>query len=238
MNWKASLTGAVLVAAAGLGVGAAIGGKTTSGTARATTTVTVVHTSTITAAATSSTPTSTTASTPTTQTKTTTGTQTSPGSPPSSQYYAPYVAQQNDNGQLDSLGNNVSLDNSASTLELKGQTYQHAVAFDLGDNNNSSPTTETYQIPVPGFTHFSSPMVGLETNASAQAVYTLKVYKNNMNLGATVLYQATFDGPSDTHPMGFKTDGATDLVFDWLEPTSGEPDGEDSFIMADPVVTT
>jgi hypothetical protein len=154
----------------------------------------------------------------------------------SQQYYDVYLAKQ-DTNQLDNLATDAVFDTTASTLQLKGQTYPHAVAIDL-NTHGSSPVTESYQLPIPGFKRFSSPIVGLDTNASAKASYKLTVYKNNDNPGATVLYTATFNGPSDTHPMSFNTHVATDLVFDWSEPSSGEPDNSDQFIMANPVVTS
>lgn len=232
MNWKASLLGAVIVAATGLAVGAGIGGKTTTDTKTTTVTVaqTITTSATTTPAATSPSTTDTTSSTDTTAATTPT--------PGSQQYYSDYLGKQ-DQSQLDSLSTNVSLDSSAPTLQLKGQTYPHAVAFDIGNNTTYAPTTESYQVPIAGFKHLSSPIVGLNTNASAQSLYKLKVYKDSAsNPNATVLYHATFNGPSQTHTMSFDTQGATDLVFVWTEPSTGEPDGGDNFIIAEPIVTS
>jgi hypothetical protein len=234
VNWKSSLFGALLVAAAGLVVGVVVGGKTTTRTD--TSTITVA--STVSRTVTVTTP-------PTSTGGTTNGGSTTPapnGSPGptqnnNQQYYSDYLGTQ-DTGQLDGEATNVGLDSNAATLELKGQTYPHAVAFDLGSNNSYRAVPESFQLPVPGFTSFSSGLTGLDTNASHKASYKLTVYKDNDNPGATVLYTATFNGPSDTHPMKFKTQGATDLIFDWTEPPSGEPDSSDQFIIANPIVTT
>jgi hypothetical protein len=241
VNWRSSLTGALLVAAAGLGVGIAIGGKKT--TRIATRTVTVVHREVASLPATTSTPTSTSTSTsgtstspPGTTATTSSTTTSSAASGGSKQYYANYLSTQ-DTTQLDSNATHAGLDGNASSLELKGQTYPQAVAFDLSTDGHT-PQTESYQLPIPGFTHFSASIAGLATNDSANSSYKLTIYKNNDNPGATVLYTDTFNGPSGTHAIGFDTQGATDLVLDWTEPTSGEPDYSDQFILANPVVSS
>jgi hypothetical protein len=235
MNWKASLTGVVVVAIAGLAVGIALGSKkTTRVTVR---TVTVARTVTLAAkTSTTSSTTSTDTSTTTTSSGTPSGGKPSTGSSGtgSEEYYATYLSSQ-DTEQLDSEATDASLDDNPSSLELKGQTYQNAIAFDL--DNEDSNTLESYQLPVPGFATFRCAIAGLDTDASHKSMFKLTIYKNNDNAGATVLYSATFNGPSDTHPITFNTRGATLLVFDWTEPASGEPDDGDEFIMANPVVT-
>jgi hypothetical protein len=234
VNWKSSLSGAVLVAIAGLVVGVAVGGKTTTHTATAT--VTVDRTTTVVAESNGTT--STTSSTSTDSAGTAGGTTTTSISTTSGskQYYADYLANQGTQ-QLDNNATSASLDSNPSSLQLKGQTYQNAVAIDLSPDG-SNPITESYQLPVPGLKHFSSPIAGLNTNASAKTSFKLTIYKNNDNPGATVLYTATFAGPSDTHPISFDTQGATDLVLDWTEPPHGEPSGSYQFIIADPIVTS
>lgn len=225
MNWRASLSAAVIVALAGLAVGVAIGGKTktTSGGAR---TITVTKTIT-----------TTTGSGGTSTTGSSTSTSGGGGQSASQEYYSDYLTAQSNNNDLNTNGTNASLDSSPTSLVLEGQTYQHAVAFDLspGDSNGQ---LLSMQLPIPGFTHFSASLAGLATDDSARATYKLTIYKNNDNPGATVLYTATFTGPSGTHPINFDTHGATDIVLDWTQPSSGEPDSSDQFIIADPVVTT
>jgi hypothetical protein len=225
VNWRASLTGAVIVAAAGLATGFAVGGKTTTTTKTRTLTLARTVTDTTTTASTTASTSSTVASTKA-PTSTTGGQQ---------QYYDDYLSAQNGD-QLNNNGQNVSLDSNPASLQLKGQSYVHAVAFDLSADT-THPITERFQLPVPGFKHFSTPLAGLATNNSANANYKLTVYKDNDNPGATVLYSGSFVGPSGAHPISFDTQGATDLVLDWGQPSSGEPESEDQFILADPVVT-
>jgi hypothetical protein len=229
VNWKSSLTGAVIVAAAGLAAGFAVGGKTTTRTR----TMTVAQTVTATVTSTASQNPGSTSNT--TRTKPSTGTSNGNSSGSSQQYYADYLSSQ-DSSQLNNNATNVSMDENPTSLQLNGQTYAHAVAFDLNNNSNTQPVTESYQLPVPGFRHFSASLAGLATNASAKASYKLTIYKNNDNPGATALFSASFAGPSGTHPISFDTQGATDIVLDWGEPSSGEPDDPDQFILADPVV--
>jgi hypothetical protein len=228
------MTGALLVAAAGLAVGLAIGGKTTNHARTQTTTVT--HTVTVT--------TSLAAKTPTGSTNSTTSTSSSRG--PSSagggggsaqQYYANYLSTQDtSNG-----GSYASLDSSPSTIQLKGQTYSHAVAFDLSPNDSNN-NSESYQLAIPVFKHFSASSAGLQTSTPAGNSYKLTIYKNNDNPGATVLYTDTFTGPSGTHAVGFDTQGATDLLFVWAstagDASSTSANGSDVFVFADPVVTS
>lgn len=228
MKWISSIVGALVVAAAGLAVGFAIGGKKVTHTLTATTTVAHTVRLTVTTKA---------AATPVSVNSTTTHTGSSSPSASggsggaSQEYYDTYLSSQN-------TGNNASdaqLDESPQNLELKGQTYQHAVALDLYTNNSN--TTESYQLPIPGFKHFSAPLAGLETSNSAKASYKLTIYKNNDGPGATVLYSGTFTGPSGTHAISFDTQGATDLVLDWTNITNPEPDSPDQFIFANPVAT-
>jgi hypothetical protein len=229
MNWISSIVGALLVAVAGLGVGFAIGGKKTTRTVTRTTTVAHTVQMTITAKAP---PTNVAvASTTTGATSSTTSTTNGSGTP-SREYYATYLASQT----TGSNASNAGLDDNPQNLELNGQTYPHAVALDLYTDNGS--TIESYQLPIPGFNHFSASVAGLQTSDSAKASYKLTIYKNNDDPGATVLYSATFTGPSGTHPVSFATQGATDLVLDWANLTNPEADSEDGFIFANPVVTS
>lgn len=235
MNWKSSLMGAVVVIAAGLGVGVAIGAKKAGRAPTGTTTVarTIRVTVTTTTPATTSTPTAT----------ATTGTSTAPpasskGTTNSQQYYADYLSiQSTGNG-----GNNASLDSSPSTIELKGQTYSHAIAFDLSPDN-SQTNSESYQLPIPGFKHVSASLAGLQTSTPAGDSYKLTIYKDNDNPGATVLYNASFAGPSGTHAVSFDTQGATDLLFVWGSTTAdanstNSSSSPDIFVFADPVIST
>jgi hypothetical protein len=246
----------LIVAVGGLAVGAIIGGKTT------TRVVTITGTAHLAAQTTPRTPTtgsaghaagaidhaaSTTAATTSASSPAGTGTSTtatSTGSTPAAKtltpgeqvYYSAYLGEQNTT-QLNANATNVQLDSSPDTRQLDGQTYNDAIAFDLSACCNSAQT-ELYQLPVPGFSRFTSPRIGLETNASANASYKLTVYANNMNAGSPILFTGTFNGPSETRPMSFATGGLTDLVFDWTEPSGGEPNNDGAkFIVADPKVT-
>lgn len=236
MNWKASLLGAVLVVMAGLAVGVAIGGKKTVRTITAT--VTVVKQVKVPAQTTATTPTSatSTAATATAPASTTSSTPTSTSaSGAQEQFLSDYLSSQGGAETLNHDSSFASLDSNPSQQELQGQTYQHAVAFDL--DNSDSATTESYQIPTPGFTRLASNAIGLETTSNAGTSYRLTVYKNDDNSpNSVVLYQATFHGPSSVHKMDFSTQGATDLLFVWTEKIA-EPDDQDVFILADPVLT-
>jgi hypothetical protein len=239
MNWKASLLGAVLVVAAGLAVGIAIGGKT----ATRTVTVTVVRkvkvpapapTTTTTAAAT--TPTTTT--TATTPSNTTGSKTTSPSGNSDEEYLTDYLESQGGAEALNHNSENASMDTTPTQRELEGQTYPHAVAFDLNDQGGGDPElTASYQIPTPGFTELTSNAVGLQTSSNASAIYHLAVYKNeDSSPNSIVLYQADFRGPSTVHKMSIATQGATDLLFVWTHKAS-EPEEGSTFILADPVLT-
>jgi hypothetical protein len=227
MNWKASLSGAVLVAVCGLAVGAAIGGKTNDKTK--TVRVTVSSTVTTTRPETTSTPTT-----------TPTGTDTSAvpagetTTEPGQQYLAEYLAGQNSE-QLDRDASGVSLSNEPTKQELQGQTYQQAVVFNI--ENEGSNNTSSFQLPTPGFSRLSSKAIGLETISNAETYYKLTVYKNNdSSPSSVVLYKASFHGPSEVHKMDFALQGATDILFVWTKSAS-EPDSQDVFILADPVLT-
>jgi hypothetical protein len=228
MRWMSSIVAALIVAAAGLAVGFAIGGKKVTHTLTDTTTIAHTVRMTVTAKA-PATPVSVN-STTSHATSSTTSTTEGSGSP-SQEYYDTYLSTQ-DTG---SNASNAQLDDGSQNLELKGQTYPHAVALDLDTENGN--TTESYQLPIPGFTRFSAPVAGLATSNSAKASYKLTIYKNNDGPGATVLYSATFTGPSGTHAISFDTQSATDLVLDWTNLTNQEPDDGDQFIFANPVVT-
>jgi hypothetical protein len=235
VNWKASLFGALLVAISGLLVGVAVGGKTT----------TRFRTVTETAQAASSTPAPPTSSTvpasSTTETSSTGETSSTPTTstttePPAEgqQYLAEYLAGQNSE-KLNGDANGVSLSSEPSKQELQGRTYQQAVVFNIssGDEGN----TASFQVPTPGFTRLSSKAVGLETISNAEAFYKLTIYKNDdSSPNSVVLYQASFHGPSEIHKMDFSLQGATDLLFVWTK-SSSEPDSQDVFILADPVLT-
>ncbi len=220
MNWRASLLGAVIVAVAGLGVGVAVGGKTTVKT----TTVTVAGKTTVTTV---------TQTTPGSSVTTGPGTTTQPpGDSATQQYLADYLAGQGTQ-ELNDEASGVSLLDDPSSVQLKGRSYQHAVGFSL-DNYSS---TNTFQMPISEFGHMSSKIVGLGTLSGASTSYRLKVYKDHGDTpNATVLYNQTFHGPSGTHSLAFDTQGATVLVFEWTQLVD-EPDSDNDFIMADPVIT-
>ena len=243
MSWKSSLTGALLVVIAGLAVGVAIGGKKTTHivtvTRHNTDTKTITLTTTLPAKTTTVTTTATApvATTPVTTPAggtTSTPVSTAPGNS-SRQYYADYVSTQ-------TTGNNAEqadLDSDPTSLELNGNTYPHAIAFDLQPGGCCSQPTDSYQLPIPGFSSFRSALAGLVTSDSASASYKLTIYKNNDNPGAVVLYSNTFTGPSGVHPVSFSTQGATDLLLVWTNTTYDKAnDDQDTFVFADPVVTT
>jgi hypothetical protein len=233
VSWKASLLGAIFVVAAGLAAGVAIGGKTTTHVL----TVTVVQRvktpsqqrqSTNTAAVSTST-------TPATSATTSTAVTTPRPGVSKEQYLSSYLESQGGANTLNRDASGASLDGNPSQQELRGQTYQHAVAFDLTVSEQGA--TASYQIPTPGFTRMSSTAVGLKTTSSASAAYRLTVYKNDdSSPSSVVLYQTTFHGPSSVRKLDIATEGATDLLFVWTHKSS-EPASEDTFIMADPVLT-
>ncbi len=229
MNWKASLFGAVLVAVCGLVVGVAVGGKTKTKTITVASTVTTTTTTPAPAEVSN-----TTATTPpdTTSTESTSSGETSPEA--GQQYLAEYLASQNSE-QLNGDASEVSLSNEPSKQELQGKTYQQAVVFSI--ENYGSSNTASFQIPTPGFKRLSSKAVGLQTISNAETSYQLAVYKNNdSSPNSVVLYRAAFHGPSEIHKMDFALQGATDILFVWTKSAS-EPDGQDVFILADPVLT-
>jgi hypothetical protein len=247
VNWLASLLGALVVAVAGLAVGAELGHEKTTVDTR---TVTVVHRvavrastghsggSTSTAGGQSAGATG--AAGPGATTSNPTGASGAGGGSgsagPQQDFFADYMATQ-DTDQLDQQATNVTFDTNPTTLDLNGETYRHAVAFDVPAD--PADNTASYQVPIAGFSHFASTITGLETTASASATFKLSIYKNTADSPtATVLYHQTFTGPSGTHPMNFDTQGATDLVFVWSENSASEPDEVDQFILADPVVTS
>ena len=228
MNWKASLAGAIIVAVCGLAVGAAIGGKTKTKTVR----VTVASTVTTTTSTPAETSSAATTAPPTTSTPSTPSAETTPEA--GQQYLAEYLANQ-DSEQLNSDAREVSLSNEPSKQELQGKTYQQAVVFNV--DNEGSGNTASFQLPTPGFSRLSSKAVGLETVSNAETSYQLTVYKNDdSSPSSVVLYRASFHGPSEVHKMDFALQGATDILFVWTKGAS-EPDGQDVFILADPVLT-
>ncbi len=237
MNWKSSLFGAVLVAICGVAVGAAVGNKASTKTH----TVTVTQTSpTISNAGATTTPTTTGSSTSSTSSIPSTGTaSTSSTTSPvaetpgeGQQYLAEYLAGQGAE-KLDADASEVQLSSEAGKEELQGQTYQQAVAFNI---SRCCGNRATFQMPTPGFKRLTSKAVGLETITNAEAFYKLTVYKNNdSSPNSVVLYSATFHGPSVVRKMDFGLQGATDLVFVWTK-SSTEPDDQDVFILADPVL--
>ncbi len=232
MNWKASLIGALIVAACGAGVGVALGSKTNTKVVRLTqpTTVTVtVPAPTTTSGAATTTP-------ATTSTPASTASTANEPAPESGhqQYLAEYLAGQNAE-QLAGDAKNVSLSSEPTKQELQGQTFQQAVVFNI--NNDGGGNVASFQIPTPGFSRLSSKSVGLQTVSNAEAYYKLTVYKNDdSSPSSVVLYQASFHGPSEVHGMNMGLQGATDLLFVWTK-TSSEPDGQDVFILANPVLT-
>jgi hypothetical protein len=222
VNWKSSLLGALFVAIAGLAVGVAVGGKTT----------TKIHRVTETTQAASSTPLAQPSSTTTASTSTTTAEPAAEPPTEGQQYLAEYLAGQ-DSGRLSEDASGVSLSSEPSKQELQGKTYQQAVVFDI-DNYSD---TVSFQVPTPGFRRLSSKAVGLETVSNAEAFYKLTIYKNDdSSPNSVVLYQATFHGPSEIHKMDFDLREATDLLFVWTKGSS-EPDGQDVFILSDPVLS-
>jgi hypothetical protein len=245
VNWKSSLFGAVLVAICGVAVGAAVGkkgaSKTHTVTVTQTSSPTVSNASAITtpstsASTSSASDTASTASTPSSGTSSTSSSGTSPAAEPpgeGQEYLAEYLAGQ-EADKLNGDASEVELSSEAGKEELQGQTYQQAVAFNI---DRCCESRSTFQIPTPGFTQLASKAVGLETITNAEAFYKLTVYKNNdSSPNSVVLYSATFHGPSEVHKMNFSLQGATDLVFVWTK-SSSEPDEQDVFILADPVLS-
>jgi hypothetical protein len=239
MNWRASLFGALVVVAAGLATGIVIGGKTSTRTK----TATVVRTVTVKTPLSTPASTSTTASTNSTET-TTTGTEasespsasTSPTGNSGEEYLVDYLESQGGAEALNHNSENAGMDTSASQKELAGQTYAHAVAFDLNEQGEGR-LTASYQIPTPGFTHLTSSAVGLQTSSNANTTYHLAVYKNeDSSPHSVILYQADFHGPSTVRKMSFAIQGATDILFVWTHKTN-EPEAGSTFILAEPVLT-
>lgn len=238
MNWKSSLLGAVVVMIAGAATGVAIGGKTKTQTR----TATVVRTVNVTTPSTSTPNTGTTATTGNpggSSEQSSTSTEVSAGSSPSGnsdeEYLAAYLESQGGAEALNHNSENASMDTEAAKRELKGQTYPHAVAFDLGARAEGQ--TASYQIPTPGFTNLTSDAVGLQTSSNASTTYHLTVYKNNdSSPHSVVLYQAEFTGPSTVHKMSFAIQGATDVLFVWTHKIR-EPEEGSTFILAEPVLT-
>ncbi len=227
MNWKASLLGALLVAICGSAVGVAVGGKTT--------TAVVTVTSTTTAAEVSTSTDNSSTETDTTTTTSTSDASEAPVEGDHQQYLAEYLDGQ-DSQKLTNDASYVSLTGEPSKQELQGQTYEQAVVFTI--DNTGSGNTASFQVPTPGFTRLSSKAVGLETISNAEAFYKLTVYKNDdSSPNSVVLYQATYHGPSEVHKMDFALQGATDLLFVWTKKAAAEPDNQDVFILADPVLT-
>jgi hypothetical protein len=237
VNWKASVFGAVLVAVCGLAVGVAVGGKTKTKfvtvTERAAAVSTPVTTPTSSTSTTGEQTGTVAATTP--EGGTTSTTATTPEPPAEGQeYLAEYLAGQ-DSEELNGDADNVSLSDEPSKQELQGQTYQQAVVFNV--TNDGPGNTASFQVPTPGFTRLTSKTVGLQTISNAETFYKLTVYKNNdSSPNSVVLYSATFHGPSEVHKMDFALQGATDLLFVWTK-SSSEPDSQDTFILADPVLT-
>lgn len=232
MSWRSSLLGAVVVIAAGAAVGALVGGKTSTQVR----TTTVVRTVKVVDRVTTSAATHTTASGPTPTPAAGTATSSGPGasSGNAERYLAEYVESV---GGLDTINNNTqnaSMLNNPNQQELGGQVYQHAVAFGLdaqGENESAS-----VQLPTPGFARFSSPAVGLESTANANALYRLTIYKNNdSSPHSTVLYQDTFQGPSTIRKVSFPLQGAADILLVWTH-KAAEPGSQDTFVLADPVL--
>jgi hypothetical protein len=234
VNWKSSVFGAVLVAVCGLAVGVAVGGKTKTKFVTITERAAAVSTPTTEAPSTTGEPTGTVSATTPAEGGTTSTPPTTPEPPAEGQeYLAEYLAGQ-ESEKLDGDANNVSLSGEPSKQELQGQTYQQAVVFDI--TNDGSGNTASFQVPTPGFTRLTSKAVGLQTISNAETFYKLTVYKNNdSSPNSVVLYHATFHGPSEVHKMDFALQGATDLLFVWTK-SSSEPDSQDTFILADPVL--
>lgn len=177
----------------------------------------------------------TTSSTETSSTTAETDTSTTPEPPAEGQQFlAEYLAGQ-DSEKLNGDADSVELDGEPSKQELQGQTYHQAVVFNI--SNYGSGNTASFQVPSPGFSRLTSKAIGLETVSNAETFYKLTIYKNNdSSPNSVVLYKATFHGPSEAHRMDFDLQGAIDLLFVWTK-SSSEPDGQDVFILADPVLT-
>lgn len=242
MNWKASLFGAVVVIIAGLAVGVGIGGKTKTKTNVVTVTVikktkVLVPASTATTTSGATTTGVTTPTTATTSANASGSKASSPSGNSNEEYLTDYLESQGGAEALDHNSENASMDTAAAQRELKGQTYSHAVAFDLADQGGAGALTASYQIPTPDFTELTSNAVGLQTSSNANTIYHLAVYKNeDSSPNSIVLYQANFRGPSTVHKMSIATQGATDLLFVWTHKTS-EPEEGSTFVLADPVLT-
>jgi hypothetical protein len=162
---------------------------------------------------------------------------TSPSGNSNEEYLTDYLESQGGADALDHNSENASMDTTAAQRELEGQTYPHAVAFDLNGQEVDGQLTASYQIPTPGFTKLTSNAVGLQTSSNASTVYHLTVYKNeDSSPNSIVLYQADFRGPSTVHKMSITTQGATDLLFVWTHKSS-EPEEGSTFVLADPVLT-
>jgi hypothetical protein len=236
VNWKASVFGAVLVAVCGLAVGVAVGGKTKTKFITITEHAAAVSTPVTTpTSSTTGEQTGTVSATTPEGGATSTTTATTPEPPAEGQeYLAEYLAGQ-ESEKLNGDANYVSLSGEPSKQELQGQTYQQAVVFNV--TNDGPGNTASFQVPTPGFTRLTSKAVGLQTISNAETFYKLTVYKNNdSSPNSVALYSATFHGPSEVHKMDFMLQGATDLLFVWTK-SSSEPDSQDTFILADPVLT-
>jgi hypothetical protein len=233
VSWRPALIGAIVVIAAGVAVGALIGGNASSPAQ----TTTVVRTVKVVDTVTVGTATNATGTNTTTTPANGTTTPASSGAPGSSseRYLSEYVESV---GGIDAINNNAqnaSMLDNPNQHELGGQVYQHALA--LGLDAQGENVSAIVQIPTPGFVRFSSPAVGLETTANANASYRLTIYKNNDNSPhSAVLYQAPFQGPSTIRKVSFALQGAADILLVWTH-KAAEPDNQDTFVLADPVLS-
>jgi hypothetical protein len=226
VNWRATVLGAIVVVIAGAATGAAIGGKSETEVRTQTVDQTVTVTTTAKQA-------------PTQETTTgeTEGKSEQPKAPPPQHelFLSEYLQTQGGAEVLDRNAEDVSLSSSAEREELAGQTYQNAVAFTI--DGQSEFLKASYQIPTPGFTRFTVPSAGLKTTSNAKAAYQLTIYKNEDSApSATVLYRASFRGPSTVRKIDFALQGATDVLLVWTHKTP-EPESEDTFILAEPVLS-
>jgi hypothetical protein len=235
VSWRANLLGALAVIIAGVLVGVVLGGKTTTKVSTATVVRTVnVEAPASTTAATTATEASGAGSSEPAGATTNTSTVGTSGAGAGEKYLADYLEAQGGASKLNTNAENASMLTNPAEQELAGQTYEHAVAFEIA--GNSQQLSASYQIPTPGFSRLTSAAIGLITTSNAKANYHLAVYKNDDNSpSSVVLYQANFRGPSTVHHMSFAIEGATDLLFVWTH-KGVEPESDDVFVLADPVL--
>jgi hypothetical protein len=231
VNWQASAIGAIVVLAGGAAVGVAVGSKESTKVRTATLIHTVKVVTTVAAAPPKTSSTAVGGSQPSAATSTTPGSAANAGE----RYLADYLESEGGSDAVDANAENASMLSNPNQQELGGQLYQHAVAIQLDAQDEN--VTASIQMPTPGFSRLSSPAVGLATTTNANAAYRLTVYKNDdSSPSSVVLYQASFHGPSTIRKVTFALQEAADIVLVWTH-KAPEPDDQDTFILADPVLT-